>query len=639
MNFLMALSLTIIGIDYEVIEHPGIPPMVLGDSRRVRQAVAALTANAVQHTTKGGVRIEIWQSERAEDRAAIDIVVQDTGCGMSDQELDTLFRDLEQVSTDEDNPLNASTEVSKPQLADGKNKRLLGLGLATVARIVRNMDGQLRLKSEEGKGSRFAIQLSFELPAPESGGSDHTIAGSVGSGAQAAPGSSTPPPTADGEVMLVDNASSSKVDVVARKRSLEDISSLSSFKSGSSGRSLKSNKSDVDRLIDAISEPLNVGRPESEELGAMRLNRSNSRGSGNSRKSAGSLGSGQLASRPSSLKQSRRSSSMTTSRSQGSLVPEHLRTSYEGPPGSEFVTDNKTLLTAVRVPDEYQENSRNGDDSAQPHTASRVLFDIPDKPNQGEPRKQNAEHLQVLVAEDDPVNSKIIIKRLEKTGHSVYHTVNGEECASAYGDKPAFFDLVLMDMQMPIVDGLTSTKMIRSFEKTHHQKPLSPRAKENGRVPIFAVSASLLERERQNYINAGFDGWILKPIDFKRLNVLFAGIVEEDTRNECLYKPGQWERGGWFQKRQPHVTDARTAPSNEPLATNTPPNSFPARSLDESSAKTGGSGSSAESEATTPTTIAETKKSFYDERESATVEEIKIPEAVIEDQAVEDVTD
>jgi CheY-like chemotaxis protein len=157
-----------------------------------------------------------------------------------------------------------------------------------------------------------------------------------------------------------------------------------------------------------------------------------------------------------------------------------------------------------------------------------------------EPRQQDAEHLQILVAEDDPVNSKIIRKRLEKSGHEVYHTVNGEECAMAYGDKPTFFDVVLMDMQMPIVDGLTVTKMIRSFEKTHPQNSLSPRAATNGRVPIFAVSASL-ERERQIYIDGGFDGWILKPVDFKRLNALLLGIVEEETRNAHLYQPGRWE--------------------------------------------------------------------------------------------------
>lgn len=115
---------------------------------------------------------------------------------------------------------------------------------------------------------------------------------------------------------------------------------------------------------------------------------------------------------------------------------------------------------------------------------------------------------------------------------------------------------------MPIVDGLTSTKMIRSYERLHSGN-LSDRAAGNGRVPIFAVSASLVERERQTYINAGFDGWVLKPIDFKRLNILLLGIVEDDTRESCLYKPGEWERGGWFHRKQPLVLEASIAPSRK----------------------------------------------------------------------------
>lgn len=114
---------------------------------------------------------------------------------------------------------------------------------------------------------------------------------------------------------------------------------------------------------------------------------------------------------------------------------------------------------------------------------------------------------------------------------------------------------------MPIVDGLTSTKMIRSIEKSQTDKQLSERAALNGRIPIFAVSASLLERERQKYIDAGFDGWILKPIDFKRLNILMRGIVDDAARDSCVYQSGQWEKGGWFQKRQPGIYEANTNPS------------------------------------------------------------------------------
>ena len=139
---------------------------------------------------------------------------------------------------------------------------------------------------------------------------------------------------------------------------------------------------------------------------------------------------------------------------------------------------------------------------------------------------------------------------------------------------------------MPIVDGLTATKMIRSFEKSSTSRHLSKRAALNGRVPIFAVSASLVEKERQKYIDAGFDGWILKPIDFKRLSVLLCGIVETKTREDCLYQPGEWERGGWFSKDQPDVFSAATEPSSKAaVSSQAGPKSHPVQSKEDSTDK------------------------------------------------------
>jgi CheY-like chemotaxis protein len=106
---------------------------------------------------------------------------------------------------------------------------------------------------------------------------------------------------------------------------------------------------------------------------------------------------------------------------------------------------------------------------------------------------------------------------------------------------------------MPIVDGLTSTKMIR--EKDESTLPLSSIAAKYGRTPVIAVSASLVERNKHLYIDAGFDGWILKPIDFRRLETLLAGAVEDEVRDKELYVPGEWERGGWFARRGESVPE------------------------------------------------------------------------------------
>ncbi|CAL3969400.1 unnamed protein product [Diplocarpon coronariae] len=580
------------GLNYEVIEHPGVPQLVHGDQRRVRQAIANVTANAFQHTRSGWVRVEVWLENVQEKCATVEIIVQDSGAGMSNEVLDSLFRDLEQVSTEgelEDPFEEPDSPVLQSAVARGKRNRTLGLGLAMVARTVRNMDGQLRLKSEEGKGSRFVIQLPFSIASNDDPGTPEQPPTSK----PPTPLPISTPPISDlvPEVTLVPKASSLKMSSTHRRQSIEEMGSLHSFRSGSSKKSNASQKSDVDRLIDAISGPLAVGEAESEEQA---LQRTSSRGSGPARKSTSTVESAAAREEDPS-----RPEKLTRSRSYG--APEHLRRAYEGPAGSEYITDNKTLLKAIRMPEEFEMPAPSA------HTASKVLFEMMNKPDRKEtsrsaevPKKHGVENLQVLVAEDDPVNSRIILKRLEKSGHRVHHTVNGEECASAYGDKAVSFDVVLMDMQMPIVDGLTATKMIRSYEKSHLGSNLSPRAAKNGRVPIFAVSASLVERERQNYINAGFDGWILKPIDFKRLNILLLGIVNDETRDSCLYKPGEWERGGWFHRRQPSVLAAATKPGNK----------LPSRRLQDSRDK--GSSHSSESGSVTPT---DTKKPLiHDER-------------------------
>lgn len=83
--------------------------------------------------------------------------------------------------------------------------------------------------------------------------------------------------------------------------------------------------------------------------------------------------------------------------------------------------------------------------------------------------------------------------------------------------------------------------MIRAFEKDDEEM-----RKTRQRVPIIAVSASLREQSRFDYIDYGFDGWILKPIDFGRLDILLRGINDPELKREVLYLPGHWERGGWF---------------------------------------------------------------------------------------------
>ncbi|KAM0322320.1 hypothetical protein ACHAQA_009610 [Verticillium albo-atrum] len=483
-------------IEYEVIEHPGLPPFVYGDSRRVRQAISNVAANAVQHTDSGSVKVELYVAEVQEQRVCIEILVQDTGKGMSSKQLDALFRDLEQVDMAAD-----SMDLADPSDSP-KDSRTLGLGLALVARIIRNMDGQLRLKSEEGKGSTFVVQIPFDVPDESPSLSTHSA------------------------------------------NSMAETGSLRSQLSGDSKgsrTSVHSARSDAERLIDAIQTPLGIG---SEQAMGSPARQRTPRG-----------GHFEFGMAQTGQKSNTRSVSPSTTRQGNPKSPGTIVMPEQPTTGSIAVRDTKTPLRPVKVPDEYF------DQPTEPASSSRVLFEIPEPSVQHPAAPSETDTatsltpsldntiLQVLIAEDDPINMRVLRKRLEKAGHEVHHAVNGEDCAMFYREKSKTFDVVLMDMQMPIVDGLTSTKMIRSFEQSHEHCGHSALASHNGRIPIFAVSASLVEREKNTYADAGFDGWILKPVDFKRLHTLLLGIVDDKVRTSCLYQEGEWERGGWFSSR------------------------------------------------------------------------------------------
>ena len=107
---------------------------------------------------------------------------------------------------------------------------------------------------------------------------------------------------------------------------------------------------------------------------------------------------------------------------------------------------------------------------------------------------------------------------------------------------------------MPLLNGYEATERIRALEeKVENPNPRTSNLL-NGRLPIFAVSASLFEEQREDMYNLGMDGWILKPIDFKRLRLILRGVTDVSQREKDVYKPGRnWELGGWLTKPRGQV--------------------------------------------------------------------------------------
>ncbi|KAG8958090.1 Light-sensor Protein kinase [Tulasnella sp. 419] len=154
--------------------------------------------------------------------------------------------------------------------------------------------------------------------------------------------------------------------------------------------------------------------------------------------------------------------------------------------------------------------------------------------------------LRVLVAEDDKVNARLIVKRLQREGHIVELAENGQEAYDKI--KTDFdFDCILMDIQMPIMNGFEATGAIRHFEASTLPPHFLPAHELNGRIPIFAVTASLESTQRDDLYDLGIDGWILKPINWSRVSDILVGVTDIERRRKDMYTPEKkWENGGWL---------------------------------------------------------------------------------------------
>jgi signal transduction histidine kinase/CheY-like chemotaxis protein len=126
--------------------------------------------------------------------------------------------------------------------------------------------------------------------------------------------------------------------------------------------------------------------------------------------------------------------------------------------------------------------------------------------------------LSVLVAEDNRVNQRLITRLLERGGHRITMTSNGREVVARYSEER--FDLILMDVQMPEVDGLQATAQIRALE-----------AATGGHTPIIALTAHAMIGDREKFLAAGLDAYLPKPIDPSALQAAVAAATNGAVRD------------------------------------------------------------------------------------------------------------
>ena len=154
------------------------------------------------------------------------------------------------------------------------------------------------------------------------------------------------------------------------------------------------------------------------------------------------------------------------------------------------------------------------------------------EPGGGSPRRaaRRPKALNILVAEDNPTNQKLVVALLEQQGHRVALASDGRQALARAAEQD--FDLILMDVQMPELSGLEASAAIREREsgtRTH--------------VPIVALTAHAMTGDRERCLAAGMDGYVSKPL---RPDELFAAI-------ETVLAPPAWQdpAGRWTAAERP----------------------------------------------------------------------------------------
>jgi len=171
------------------------------------------------------------------------------------------------------------------------------------------------------------------------------------------------------------------------------------------------------------------------------------------------------------------------------------------------------LLKPVK-PSDLQAAIRSALRGPSPEARPRVSAPCP-----SEAPGRRGEPLRLLLVEDNPTNQKLTVRLLQRRGHHVEVADNGQEAVGMLEGHR--FDMVLMDVQMPVMDGMQATAAIRLRE-----------AETGGRVPIVAMTAHAMHGYRDRCLAAGMDGYISKPIQADELFDIVEGQAPPNDRAE-----------------------------------------------------------------------------------------------------------
>jgi len=444
-----------------------VPTMLVGDSERLRQVLVNLLNNAIKFTEKGHIALNTSVEKTLKGAFHIRFVVEDTGCGIPENAVNTLFDAFTQA------------DISTTRQYGGT-----GLGLTICRQLIELMRGKIRVTSKEGLGTRFIVDVI--IPAGD-----------------ARQESNKPNLAAEhaGKRILVVDDHPANLTLVTELLNPYGVQLATAEDAKSALRALENAHAEGWTFDVAL---LDFHMPEMDGYHLAKAIRSS--------RAYESMEIVMLTSIdqaiPASEQESLRIDSSITKPLRATRFFEVMNTVLQKISDHSVASNSvATNDSPVKTPVDKSTNS-----------ASEKIVDL-------EPETvvspANADEVagsnnSVLLVEDNPVNQLVAEGLLEDMGYVVTTADDGQQALDLL--KTNRFDAVLMDCQMPVMDGFEATRQWRGYER------------KNGLVqlPIIALTANAVKGDRERCLEAGMSDYVTKPIDTKILSdVLSKKIIQK----------------------------------------------------------------------------------------------------------------
>ena len=424
------------GLEVNSLICTDVPNQVFGDPGRIKQILNNLVGNAIKFTQSGEIMIYVNMEAETDNEAIISFRVKDTGIGIAEDKLSTIFESFTQA------------DASTTRKFGGT-----GLGLAISQKLVEIMNGKIIVESKEGEGSEF----TFIIPLSKDKNSDEDSKYSARDLDKA-------------NILIVDN---NPTDLVIIGYYLAELNCT--ITEASSAEEALAILNEENNGISAVLIDENIQNSDEIELSSL-------------------IKHGEYTKNIPLILYSSITKRIEPSQAREKGFAGHLTKPIKKNELIETI-NNVVNKKDYKIPEEL--------------ITKQVIKDSQFDPN-----------AKVLVVEDSEINCKLIIKILNKAGLNCDLSVDGQKALELFKTKN--YDLVLMDCEMPIMDGHTTTKEIRKFEGTAKH------------TPIIAMTANVLNADREKCYESGMDDYISKPLDINKLLLKISKYIKVENKTDKL---------------------------------------------------------------------------------------------------------